>query len=206
MASITRRRTAQVGRPTTAEADILAATQRLLVDGASFTEMGVQEICAEAGVARSTFYSHFRDKIDLIMRLTTDLTGSAFKTTTAWEPVDGLDRLAETFQNVLKIYREQAPLRRAIAEVATYDVTVREVWADEIKQFTDRTIEMIRTEQTAGRTPAAVDAVSVTRVVVVGGEQAIVDQATAGNPADDAVFARELAETWWYGVFRRPVA
>ncbi|NMO51798.1 TetR/AcrR family transcriptional regulator [Actinoplanes sp. TBRC 11911] len=204
MASTTRRRSAQVGRPTTAEAGILAATRRLLVNGASFTEMGVQEICAEAGVARSTFYSHFRDKIDLILRLTTDLTGSAFETTTAWEPADGLDRLAETFENVLRIYRDQAPLRRAITEVATYDVSVREVWANELKQFTDRTIEMIRTEQKAGRAPATIDAVAVTRVVVVGGEQAIVDQATAGDPADDAVFARELAETWWYGVFRRP--
>ena len=51
MPSITRRRTAQVGRPTTAEADILAATERLLAGGATFTELGVQQICTEAGVA-----------------------------------------------------------------------------------------------------------------------------------------------------------
>ncbi|TFV34017.1 hypothetical protein E4K10_43515 [Streptomyces sp. T1317-0309] len=51
MPSITRRRTAKVGRPTSAEADILAATQRLLIDGANFTELGVQHICTEAGVA-----------------------------------------------------------------------------------------------------------------------------------------------------------
>jgi AcrR family transcriptional regulator len=204
MASTTRRRTAQVGRPTTAQADIMAATRRLLSEGTSFTELGVQEICAAAGVARSTFYSHFRDKIDLLMRLATDLTAPSFDTTSAWQPADGLDRLVETFAQVLKIFREHTPVRRAVAEVASYDATVRAFWSEQIKLFTDRTITAIVHEQEAGRTPAGVDPVSATRVVVIGGEQAIVDQVTTGDPATDAGFARELAETWWYGVYRRP--
>ncbi|MEU4407445.1 TetR/AcrR family transcriptional regulator [Streptosporangium sp. NPDC023963] len=204
MPSITRRRTASVGRPTSAEAEILAATQRLLINGANFTELGVQQISTEAGVARSTFYSHFRDKIDLLMRLATELMASSFDLTSAWDPSDGVERLADAFLRVVEVYRRHAAVRQAIAEVATYDATVRDFWGKEVKQFTDWTIAVLRAEQDAGRVPAGLDPVSATRVIVMGGERAIVDHVTAGDPGGDAAFAREMALTWWYGVFRRP--
>jgi hypothetical protein len=38
----------------------------------------------------------------------------------------------------------------------------------------------------------------------MGGERALADHVTAGDPGSDAAFARELALTWWYGVYRRP--
>ncbi|MFF3440254.1 TetR/AcrR family transcriptional regulator [Streptosporangium sp. NPDC002721] len=204
MPSITRRRTANVGRPASAEADILAATQRLLINGANFTELGVRQISTEAGVARSTFYSHFRDKIDLLTRLATELMASSFDVTSAWDPSDGVDRLADAFLRVVRVYREHAAVRRAIAEVAAYDATMRDFWGKEVDQFADWTIAVLRAEQEAGRTPADLDPVSATRVIVTGGERAIVDHVTAGDPAADAAFAREMALTWWYGAFRRP--
>lgn len=204
MPSITRRRTAKVGRPTSAEAEILAATQRLLADGANFTELGVRQICTEAGVARSTFYSHFRDKIDLIMRMATTFITPTFDLTSAWDPAEGLERLEAAFVEVMRIYREHAAVRRAIAEVAGYDAIVREFWTAELAQFTTWTIGRLHAEQEAGRTPTDIDPVTVTRVIVLGGERAIIDHIAAVGPEADASFARELARTWWYGVYRRP--
>ncbi|GAA4592268.1 hypothetical protein GCM10023194_53610 [Planotetraspora phitsanulokensis] len=204
MPSITRRRTANVGRPTSAEADILSATQRLLIDGANFTELGVQQISAEAGVARSTFYSHFRDKVDLLVRLAAELMTSSFDVTSAWTPADGVEGLEDVFLQVVKVYRKHAAVRRALTEVATYDATVRDFWGAELDQFTDWTVAVLRAEQDEGRTPADLDPVSATRVIVMGGERALVDHVTAGDPGSDAAFARELALTWWYGVYRRP--
>src|SRR5689334_14867172 len=98
MPSITRRRNAGPGRPSSAEADILAAARRLLIDGAAFTELGVQQISTEAGVARSTFYSHFRDKTELLVRLAADLTTSSFGVTSSWTPPDGVDALTDVFE------------------------------------------------------------------------------------------------------------
>jgi AcrR family transcriptional regulator len=204
MPSITRRSTAAVGRPATAEAEILAATQRLLDGGATFTEIGVQQIRTEAGVARSTFYSHFRDKTELLLRLATELLGSSLDITSAWEPADGLDGLTEAFTEVVALYREQASVRRALAEVAAYDPAVRRFWADGIDRFTTRTLALLRAEQEAGLTPADVDLAGATRLIVLGGETALVEHVSTADPSGDAAFARELARTWWYGIYRRP--
>jgi hypothetical protein len=38
----------------------------------------------------------------------------------------------------------------------------------------------------------------------MGGERAIFDHVTDAGSDDDASFARELALTWWYGIYRRP--
>jgi AcrR family transcriptional regulator len=206
MPSITRRRAPNPRPRASAEAEILAATQRLLSDGANFTELGVQQISAAAGVSRSTFYTHFRDKTDLLMRLATTMLTTSFSVASAWEPADGVEVLAGTFRRVLGIYREHAALLRAITEVAAYDETVRDFWGRELSPFSDRTIAVLREEQAAGRTPASVDLVSAARVIVVGGERAIFDHITTAAPADDAAFARELAQVWWYGVYRRPAA
>ena len=41
------------------------------------------------------------------------------------------------------------------------------------------------------------------RVLTWGGEQVISRQVTAGAPEDDAKVARELAQSQWYGTYRR---
>jgi AcrR family transcriptional regulator len=202
--SITRRRAPDPGRPASAEAEVLAATRRLLADGASFTELGVQKISAEAGVARSTFYAHFRDKTDLLMRLGTTMTATSFDIASAWEPADGVEAMADAFLRVLGVYREHAAVLRAIAEVSSYDEAVRTLWSERFAQFSARTVEVLGDEQDAGRTPAAIDRVSAARIIVIGGERAIFDHITTAPPSDDAAFVRELALTWWYGVYRRP--
>jgi AcrR family transcriptional regulator len=200
--SITRR-TPDAGRRAPAEAEILAATRRLLTGSANFTEIGVQQICAEAGVARSTFYTHFRDKADLLMRLAT-MVAASFDVASAWEPTDGAKGLADTFLQVIGVYREHIGVVRAVAEVGGYDATVRAFWHDRLDRFRDRTIAVLRDEQDAGRSPASVSLASAARIIVMGGERAIFDHVTDAGSDDDASFARELALTWWYGVYRRP--
>ena len=51
------------------EAAVLAAVERLLAGGKSFTELTVQRIEEEADIARSTFYLSFQAKTDVLSRL-----------------------------------------------------------------------------------------------------------------------------------------
>jgi AcrR family transcriptional regulator len=192
------------GRRASIEADVLLATERLLGQGIRFTELGVQRIAAEAGVARSTFYVHFRDKTDLLVRLTGPMLHDAFEIVGTWEIDGGPDGLADTLLAVIRFYRERAAVLSAINEVAGYDPVVRDVLDAQIAEFAAAGARRLAQEQAAGRTPADLDAVVVSRVIVWGGYRVIVDQVVNGDADGDAAIARELAYNQWYGAFRRP--
>ncbi|MET8350627.1 MULTISPECIES: TetR/AcrR family transcriptional regulator [unclassified Micromonospora] len=209
MPSITRRRPRNPDGRAAVEARVLAATERLLQEGARFTDLGVQRIAAEAGVARSTFYIHFRDKSELLMRLAGSMRETSFDRVQEWDPADPgdpLDRLTEVFSDVIRIYRTYAPVLAAISEVAAYDEVVREYWAAGFERFMARTEEVLRAQQRAGRTPASLDPATASRLIVLGGDRFLAHHValTPADPEVDGAAARELAATWWYGAYRRP--
>ncbi|MET8198381.1 TetR/AcrR family transcriptional regulator [Micromonospora taraxaci] len=209
MPSITRRRPRNPDGRAAVEARVLEATERLLREGTRFTDLGVQRIAAEAGVARSTFYTHFRDKSELLMRLAGTMRETSFERTGEWDPSspdDPLARLTEIFGDVIRIYRTYAPVLAAVSEVAAYDEVVREYWAAGLEQFVSRTVHALRVEQQAGRTPSDLDVVAASRLIVIGGDRFLADHVstTTADPDTDAAAARELAATWWYGAYRRP--
>jgi len=48
---------------------VIAATERLLAYNESFMEIQIARIASEAGMARSTFYMHFRDRAELVQEI-----------------------------------------------------------------------------------------------------------------------------------------
>ncbi|AVT35304.1 TetR/AcrR family transcriptional regulator [Plantactinospora sp. BB1] len=206
MPSITRRRAPDPDRRATVEAQVLAATERLLAEGTSFTELGVQRIAEAAGVARSTFYTHFRDKSELLMRLAGTMQTANFDIASAWRPESGVEALVDAFRQLLGIHRRYAAVINAVNEVAAYDPAVRHFWRTGVARFSDNTVRLLAEDQRAGRAPADLDVDAATRVVVVGGESAIIDHiaSSGGDSSGDDAFARELALIWWHGVYRRP--
>src|ERR1700743_4007749 len=78
------------------EPRLLDATERLMCDGASFTELSVDRLSTEAGISRASFYIYFEDKGHLLRRLAgqvfADLADSADRWWSgAWrhDPDDG---------------------------------------------------------------------------------------------------------------------
>ena len=71
MASVTRRvRQANVADIALGmEERLQLALERLLAGGLTITAMSIEALAREAGIARATFYLHFRDKGELIARL-----------------------------------------------------------------------------------------------------------------------------------------
>lgn len=204
MASTTRRASAGADRRAVVEAQILAATERLLAAGESFTELGVQRLAAEAGVARSTFYLHFRDKTELLLKLTATLAGPAFALVDAAPPEVGREGMVQAMGEVIRYYRDRRHLLAAVLEVTAYDPAVRATWEAELRLFTDRAAGWLRSEQAAGRTAPDLEPATASRVFVWGGIQVIANQVLTGDPAQDATVAREIALLQWYGCFRRP--
>ncbi|WP_250004592.1 TetR/AcrR family transcriptional regulator [Actinoplanes sp. M2I2] len=204
MASTTRRASAGADRRAVAEAQILAAAEQLLAGGERFTELGIQRLAAEAGVARSTFYLHFRDKTELLLRLTATLTAPALDLISAAPPESGRESMEQAMGAVIRYYRERRHLLAAVLEVAAYDPAARAAWEAELQLFTERAAAWLRVEQQAGRTAPELEPETASRVFVWGGIQVIANQVLTGDQAQDAAVARELVSLQWYGSFRRP--
>ncbi|XVU21348.1 TetR/AcrR family transcriptional regulator [Actinoplanes sp. CA-054009] len=201
MASTTRRAKPPAG-PSDTEARILAATERLLGRGERFTELPVQRVLTEAGVSRATFYAHFRDKTDLVVRLTDDVRRRSLELAREWQP-ESAEGYARFFTKVIALHRSKGPVLAALREVAVYDATVRDFYTADLEGFDEVVLRALLEQQAAGLTGSDVDAASASRVIVWGGAQAIARHIEVDDGSGDGAFARELASIWWFGAFRR---
>jgi AcrR family transcriptional regulator len=148
VASVTRRHSTGLNRRAAVEEKILEATEGLLRNGESFTELGVQRLAAEAGIARSTFYLHFRDKSELLLRLIKPLVDPVFDLIgEESHPSQGLDGMVKGMLVDLRYYRERRHLLAAVVEVAAYDPVLREYWDGQLQRFIDRAEEWLTAEQ-----------------------------------------------------------
>lgn len=184
----------------------LAAAERLLAEGTSFSALSMQCIADEAGVARSTLYLYFKEKSALLIRPASGLKSGSYRLMSSWSPdrPDALNRLADTLEEVIGHYRQRRHVLRAMLEPADRDSTAGRLRADEPDPFQELCQRWIGQAQATGQTSAAVDPATAGQVIVHGGFRVIAHQVLTGDPDRDATVARELAANQWYGAFRRP--
>ena len=113
------------------EAAVLRATEELLGEAASYAELNVERIATRAGISRTAFYFYFRDKRELLMRLTEDVAEVLYAEADAWwnSPGDGAADLARALERVVGLYRDHGVLLRAVVEASAYDEPVGEFWS-----------------------------------------------------------------------------
>ena len=71
------------------ERRLMDATERLMRDGASFTELSVDRLSTEAGVSRASFYIYFEDKGHLLRRLAGQVFADLADSAERWWSVAG---------------------------------------------------------------------------------------------------------------------
>ncbi len=122
---------------------MLEALQRLGDRGISFTEASVEQLAKEAGIARSTFYVHFRDKSDLVRRLAGRLTEEMIQGSSHWyevAPDATREDLHRTVQAAIAVFVKRRALFAAFLQTALYDPDVQEIYED----MMDRMISEVR--------------------------------------------------------------
>lgn len=126
------------------ETALVNATNELVADGQSFTEISVDQLARAAGISRSTFYVYFRDKGDLVGRISQQMTNELVAASSSWIPYAEKAVWADVRHavlNIMRVYERHGALMAALIETAAYDPDVAEL----SRQMMTRFVDQIRT-------------------------------------------------------------
>lgn len=180
---------------------MFAALGALLAGGASFTELGVQRIAKEAGIGRSTFYVHFADKTDLLVRFAEDSSRELFAVAERWTVSGDREALERTLMEVIRQRREHAPALRALAEVATYEPAARNAWREMVGSNVELVRQRIEADRERGLVPGDVDPAITAAFATWGVERTIEQHVEAGGAATDEAVAADVARAIWMAMY-----
>jgi TetR/AcrR family transcriptional regulator, ethionamide resistance regulator len=128
---------------------ILDSTERLLSER-RFDAITVADVLAAADVSRASFYFYFANKNAVLAELVRAAVGSAHDTAQPWLEPPGdrtpTERLREGTTAGARLWRDKAPVLRAIVENWGTDDELTQLWVDLMASFTAATIERIETD------------------------------------------------------------
>ena len=154
MESTTRKsKAARADRKSEIEERMRAAITALVSDGERFTELSVERLVAEAGMARSTFYVYFEDKGALLRAIGQSTLHTFYEGARPWFE----QREAVTYEDVkagmtgiLEAFHENEVVMAAVAETAVYDPAVGEMYTASVEDFITALRKLIQRGQKDG--------------------------------------------------------
>ena len=202
MAGLTRRTEAQTEKRAAIEAAVLEATEDLLAEGRAFADLRIEEIATRGGLSRTAFYFYFRDKRELLMRLTEDVADVLYREAEAWWSGggDGREALAHALRTVIGHYREHHVLLRAVVEASAYDEVVARFWQALMARFVEASRQRIDEEQAKGAS-VGVSAEATAFALTWMTERACYQRLVAGLALDDEEFLTGLIHVWTSSVY-----
>jgi AcrR family transcriptional regulator len=196
--------TAKTPRRVAIEASVLAATEALLREGSTYAELNVERIATRAGISRTAFYFYFRDKRELLERVTGGVSDLLFEAADQWWSGDGdsPEELRAALRTVVGVWQEHGALLRAVVEASTYDAEVAKFWRDLIGRFAEATERQIEADQAAGRTPPGLPAAGAAFALCWMTERTIYQHLVLdGEALDIDAVVESLASVWLGAVY-----
>ncbi|MGO9157689.1 TetR/AcrR family transcriptional regulator [Mycobacterium sp.] len=186
------------------ERRLLDATERLMSEGASFTELSVDRLSTEAGISRASFYIYFEDKAHLLRRLARQVMGDLADGAQRWWAVawrHDPDDVRAAMAGIIANYRRHQPILVALNEMAAYDPSVAATYRDLLTDISQRLTRVIEYGQADGsirrELPAATTASALTWMV-----ERVCHQSLPTKPRDyDTELAATLAEIVWGALY-----
>ena len=184
------------------QASVLEATHALLREGVSYTDLNIERIATRAGISRTAFYFYFRDKRELLLRLTEDVTDELYRQGDIWFSGVGEPRAEVTtaVANIGALYREHGEVLRAIVQAAATDDEVAVFWHAILDRFVDATARRIEALRAEGSTVVTEDARASAFALCWMIERAFNQQLVLGEPNAQEALVDALS-----GIFVRAV-
>ena len=171
---------------------IAAATERLLRDR-RFRDLTVEDVMAEAGLARTVFYRHFDGLPGVVTGLLDELLAAIVAL--ADDDPDDRETLRRQLALAVDTFREHGPLLLALDEAARHDHAVEAAYRAWFDLSVDVSAALVQRGVDRGHTPPlAVHA--VTRALTAMNASYLLDL-VARDPAFDADVALDALWTVW---------
>lgn len=208
MASVTRRARAGSDSDTSAnmEERLLAALERLLDRGFTITAIAVDALAREAGIARATFYLHYRDKGQLIARLIERIEDEMVGAGGIWfaHAEDAtFEDLRAAMARFLEVYREHHAILSAAVETAPYDREVASLHQRMLARFVGESAQAIERIQDSGRAHRVLPPM-LAEVLAWSVNHTYVQYAKAMDDDTRDAFVDSWAHVVWHAIFASP--
>jgi AcrR family transcriptional regulator len=205
MASVTRKPQANRSeRREQMERQLLAATDRLMNDGASFTELSVDRLATEAGISRASFYIYFEDKGHLLRRLTGQVFGDLSAAAERWWSVaqrrDPAD-IRAAMTAIVASYRRHQPLLVALSEMSAYDPQVGTTYTEILTAISARVHAVIERGQADGTIRRELPPESTATTLTWMVERTCQQNLPGRPPSYDAELASTLTQIIWAALY-----
>jgi TetR/AcrR family transcriptional regulator, ethionamide resistance regulator len=142
-------------------ARLMTAIEALFDQGETFAGLTVERLISEAGLSRSTFYTYFADKTELLQELAADvLEELLFDAAAHWWERDRIasrDELHEGTRRIILAFVKHRVIMRAMSDAAATNATIREQWGTLMQQSAGLVARHISVGQAAGFIDASLD-------------------------------------------------
>lgn len=210
MASVTRK--PRVGRAERQEqrreeirARVLTALESILDDGTSYTELSVERLIRETGVARTTFYAYFEDKGDLLLGLAGDVVDELLAAARPWLELQAgatEDELAEALRGFVECYVTHRVVLAALAETAAHDPRVESFLAGRLDELVRHLAEHFTDGRETGLVRSVVDPPATAVWVAALLERGLRQMLGPGRPDDIERAVDGLSCLLWNALYR----
>jgi AcrR family transcriptional regulator len=198
MPSVTRKPQAtRQERRTEIERSLLVATDRLMGEGASFTELSVDRLATEAGISRASFYIYFEDKGHLLRRLAVGVFDDLADPAQRWwnvaarrDPAD----VRAAMTGIVAGYRRHQPLLVALNEMAAYDPQVSATYREILTDIAARLTRVISDGQADGSIRPQLDAAATASSLTWMVERSCHQTLPFTGPENDAALAATFTQ------------
>lgn len=197
MAVLSKATTETSERRREAEQGFIEAAGALLDEGGSYLELTVEQIAARAGRPRTAFYLYFRDRRELLVRMSEQVTARFYTVADRWwSGTGGALDVRPALEAIVAAYREHAGMLGAIVEASAYDQEIGQFWRNAIGQFIEATKQRLVQE---GHEPEA--AAGKAYVLCWMTERSLYQHVVRGGPLDDAALVDSLIEVGTTAVY-----
>lgn len=203
MASVTRRARTDADSAGTMEERLQQALERLLSRGLTITAISVDALAREAGIARATFYLHFRDKGELVARLIARVADEVVGAGGLWfvHAEDArFEDLRAAMARFFNAYLQHHAILAAAAETAPYDTQVATLHTRMIERFVGESRQAVQRIADSGRAHLALPSM-VAEVLSWSVNHTYVQYGQGLDDAQREAFIDTWTHVVWHAIF-----